>query len=100
MKIFDLFRRRKIDPDITVKRKISTIEQELLDRCKNGNRINPKNDYSHAIGTYTIVDGYSCHAVGVANKLSYDGYMDRHNPSGNGRCIGRFKVETGGVEGE
>ena len=91
MKIFDFFKRKKIDPDIKQVRKRSTVEQELLDRCQNGHRINPTNDYSHVIGKETIVTGYTnramehnttalgnySHTVGADNGLSHTSFIDR-----------------------
>ena len=67
MSIFNIFRRNKIDPD-TRGRKISSIEQELLDRCKNGNSIKEET-HPGAFGFNDKASGNYSYAIG--NSVDY-----------------------------
>lgn len=77
MKILDFLKNKKLDTEVASRRKISTIEQELLDRCKYGIRINPEKDYSHACGYRTIVSGEHSEAFGVNNEPYRNGFIEK-----------------------
>ena len=67
MKIFNFFKKKKTDPDVGIERgKISTIEQELLNRCQNNNRTNITDGF--VTGYNTIATGSNCLAINGDGK--------------------------------